>query len=84
MKQCGKVREVKITELPNVLVATVEFFERVCFYISGHAVAQYICFIGQYTLCSNQRQKASAQPGGRSPSCMEIDALCDKLPRISR
>ncbi|KAF9468618.1 hypothetical protein BDZ94DRAFT_1279703 [Collybia nuda] len=25
---CGKVREVKITELPNALVATVEFFER--------------------------------------------------------
>ncbi|RDB17959.1 hypothetical protein Hypma_000943 [Hypsizygus marmoreus] len=27
-KDCGKVREVKITQLPNTLVATVEFFER--------------------------------------------------------
>ncbi|KII83027.1 hypothetical protein PLICRDRAFT_180796 [Plicaturopsis crispa FD-325 SS-3] len=27
-KDCGKVREVKITQLPNNLVATVEFFER--------------------------------------------------------
>lgn len=27
--QCGKVREVKITELSGAIVATVEFFERV-------------------------------------------------------
>ncbi|KAF8073869.1 hypothetical protein FPV67DRAFT_1479613 [Lyophyllum atratum] len=27
-KDCGKVREVKITQLPNMVVATVEFFER--------------------------------------------------------
>jgi len=27
--QCGKIREVKITPLPNIVVATVEFFERV-------------------------------------------------------
>ncbi|TFK40639.1 hypothetical protein BDQ12DRAFT_601697 [Crucibulum laeve] len=27
-KDCGKVREVKITKLPNNVVATVEFFER--------------------------------------------------------
>ena len=28
--QCGKVREVKFTQLQGSLVATVEFFERVC------------------------------------------------------
>ena len=29
-RQCGKVREVKLTQLQGSLVATVEFFERVC------------------------------------------------------
>ncbi|GLB38245.1 putative RNA recognition motif containing protein [Lyophyllum shimeji] len=29
-KDCGIVREVKVTQLPNALVATVEFFERDC------------------------------------------------------
>lgn len=29
--KCGKVREVKITELSGAVVATVEFFERVSF-----------------------------------------------------
>ena len=27
--KCGSIREVKITQLPGSLVATVEFFERV-------------------------------------------------------
>lgn len=27
--QCGAVREIKLTQLPNSLVATVEFMERV-------------------------------------------------------
>ena len=29
VSQCGSIREIKITQLPNSLVATVEFMERV-------------------------------------------------------
>lgn len=82
-KQCGKVREVKITELPNALVATVEFFERVCYLsIPFYTFIQHIGITGQYTCCADQRQEKSAWPGGRRPPCMEIDAICDQFPRI--
>jgi RNA recognition motif-containing protein len=42
--QCGKVREVKITQLSGAIVATVEFFERVHLLDTArHAVSDWLC-----------------------------------------
>jgi len=77
------VREVKFTQLRDALVATVEFFERV---ISNpryvHLGSNIVSNTGYCTCCSYKRQETVARGRNRSPSSMEVHALCYKLPGI--
>jgi len=56
--KCGNVREVKITPLPDALVATVEFQERVYFFFLTVCGCFLIRSIGQCPGSINQRQEA--------------------------